>query len=179
MSVSDENSIGDNSHLSLDDSEYQSAFYDNERGDRYSEESSGYHIREQADPNSRNPKYVKRFNPLIKKNVRIELFPTSSAPNKPIKNAMTGAFQGNGNRFFRTGTKDEDLFFSVILATGELGQEPSTLFYDNPEQYERHFMSKLTEAHKNTWRNKNNDAIAQFKAEQIRTTSATGTIVVK
>ena len=179
MSLSDENSIGDDTQYSFDDSEHQSGVYENERGDRYSEESSGYHIREQADPHSRNPKHVPRFNPAVKKNVRVEFFPTSSTPNAVIKNAMTGAFQGDGVKYFRVGSRDEDLFFSVILATGELGPDAPTLFYDSPEQYERHFMTKLPEANKRAWLIKNNAAAFRYKLEQSRTHSATGTIVVK
>lgn len=180
MSECDENSNGENdTQYSFEDSEHQSGVYENDRGDRYSEESSGYYVREQADPHSRNPKNVKRYNPAVHKNVRVEFFPTSSTPNSIIKNAMTGAFQGNGVRYFRAGSNDEDLFFSVILATGELCQEAPTLFYDNPEQYERHFMTKLPDANKSAWRIKNNSAIFRHKLEQIQTHSDTGKIVVK
>jgi hypothetical protein len=181
MSASDEISIGEeDTQLSFDDShEEESGVYENDRGDRYSEESSGYYVREKADPNSRNPRYVKRFNPDTKKKVRVEFFPTSSTPNMIIKNAISGAFQGSGTRFFRVGTKDEDLFFSVILATGELGEDAPTLFYDNPEQYERHFLTELSDKTKELWRNKNDAAIIRFKHEAHLNHSTNGTILVK
>jgi hypothetical protein len=175
MSVSDDNiSTGD---YSYDESENQSGVYENERGDRFSEESSGYYVRETSDPTSRNPKYVKRLNPDTKKRVRVEFFPSSSVSNAPIKNAMTGAFQGTGARIFRVGSKDEDLFFSVILATGELGPDAPTLFYDNPEQYERHFMTKLPQAIKDKWTIKSNSAIFRLKLE--KPTNSAGVVLIK
>lgn len=177
MSVSDENSIAEYSYA---DSDQQSGVYENERGDRFSEESSGYYMKAQADPGSRNPKYVKRFNPAIEKLVRVELFPTISIPNACIKNAITGAYQGTGNRLFRVGSKDEDLFFSVLLATGELGQTAPLLFYDNPEQYERHFMIKLTQEKKDAWHIKNDAAMFRHKLqEQQQNRARNSTIAVK
>jgi len=52
------------------------------------------------------------------------------------------------------GSKDEDGLFSVILATGESGQTPLILFYDTPEQYERHFNLKLSQETKQRWHKK-------------------------
>lgn len=78
------------------------------------------------------------------------------------KNFIT-AFETNyGNTFVmnaktnqpydvRYGSKHEDGLFSVILATGETGQTPITLFYDNPEQYERHFRISLSKEAKHRW----------------------------
>lgn len=165
-------------------SEYEGQ-YTNERGDRHSEESSGYYFATKTDPNSSNKKYIKRMvldtKTDTKKSTRIEFFPTSSTPNMIIKNAMTGTFQGIDGRFFRVGTKDEDLFFSVILATGELGQNPSTLFYDNPEQYERHFFTKLPQHIKEKWTEKNNGAMFHLRSRLKREESEAngGIILVK
>jgi hypothetical protein len=155
--------------------------YVNERGDRHSEESSGYYFAAKTDPNSSNKKYVKRTNPETKKSTRVEFYPTSSTPNMIIKNAMTGTFQGLDGRFFKVGTADEDLFFSVILATGELGQNASTLFYDNPEQYERHFFTKLPQQIKEKWTEKNNNAMFHLRSRLRREESEAngGIILVK
>ena len=131
----------------------------NERGDRHSEESSGYHISAQAEHTSTNKKYVRRIHPVTKKLTRIEFFPTSSTPNSHIKHAMTGMFQSDESGFYRTGSKDEDLMFSVILATGEMGQNAPLLFYDSPEQYERHFFTKVSQQIKDKWFEKKNTAI--------------------
>jgi len=137
--------------------------YVNERGDRHSEESSGYYFAKKADPNSSNKKYVRRINPDTKKRTRIEFFPTNATPNTIIKNAITGTHQGLDGHYVRVGTEDEDLFFSVILATGELGQTSSILFYDTPEQYERHFFTKLSQSTKEQWTEKKNRALFQLK----------------
>ena len=54
----------------------------------------------------------------------------------------------------RFGSKDEDSLFSVIIATGETGQTPLILFYDTPEQYERHFFVNLSPKTKQCWHKK-------------------------
>ena len=159
----------DNDDFSISqDSMNDGAPYVNDRGDRYSDESSGYHLSAQVDPGSTNKKHVRRYNPEVGKNTRVEFFPTSSSQSSPIKNAMTGTYQGINGRFFRSGTQDEDLFFSVILATGELGQNAPTLFYDSPEQYERHFFTKVPQGIKDKWTDKNSRAIYMLKNQQQR-----------
>lgn len=171
----------DSSEYDQDDGSEYDGQYINERGDRHSEESSGYYFATKTDGTSANKKYVKRKNPETKKITRIEFFPTSSTPNMIIKNAMTGTFQGIDGRFFRVGTADEDLFFSVILATGELGQNPSTMFYDNPEQYERHFFTKLPQQIKEKWNEKKNSAMFHLRSRLKREESEAngGIILVK
>jgi hypothetical protein len=153
--------------------------YINERGDQYSEESSGYHISSQANPNSNSKKYVKRLNPALEKNVRVEFFSTN--PNSIIKNAVSGTLQGSNGKFFRAGSRDEDLFFSVILATGELGQNAPALFYDNPEQYERHFFTKVSDDIKERWEDKRDRALYHLKLVQKREASEAngGVVLVK
>lgn len=171
----------DSSEYNQDNGSEYEGQYVNERGDRHSDESSGYYFATKTDPNSSNKKHVKRINPDTKKNTRVEFFSTSSTPHMIIKNAMTGTFQGLDNRFFRVGTADEDLFFSVILATGELGQNASTLFYDNPEQYERHFFTKLPQEIKEKWAEKKNNAMVHLKSRLKREKSEAngGIILVK
>ena len=78
----------------------------------------------------------------------MEFFETTLAANRYIKNAITGAIEAP----FRVGTEDEDLFFSVFLSTGECGPTPPCLFYDSPEQYERHFYTKVSDELKARWR---------------------------
>ena len=82
------------------------------------------------------------------KPAKIVFYQTSSTPNMYIRDAVTGVRVSP----YRVGTADEDLFFSVILATGETGRrEPAVLFYDNPEQYERHFYTKVSAGTKRAW----------------------------
>jgi hypothetical protein len=153
-----------------DSSEYGSEYgqFVNERGDRHSEESSGYHISAKIDPTSKNKKYVRRNNPDTKQNLRVEFFPTKTYPNSGIKHAITGTYQYANGRLLRTGTKDEYLFFSVILATGELGPNAPVLFYDSPEQYERHFITKLPSEFKEGWNQRRNAALFDLKAQAKR-----------
>lgn len=147
-----------------DQSEYSEYYgqYVNERGDRHSDESSSYHFSEKPDPKSINKKYVRRYNPALKKNVRVEFFYTNPTPNSFIKHAMSGMIQSVDGRIFRVGTKDEDLFFGVILATGETSGGAPVLFYDNPEQYERHFFIKVPQNIKDRWMEKRNIALHSF-----------------
>lgn len=153
----------------------------NDRTEHHSDDSSSYYFATQADQNAKSKKFVRRVNPDTKRGVRVEFFPTSTTPNTIIKHAMTGTFQGYDRNFFRVGTKDEDLFFSVILATGELGQNPPTLFYDNPEQYEKHFFTKVPQNIKDGWNVKKNTALFQLNLRQIqeRKDERRGGILVK
>ena len=165
-----------------DDSVYESesidggAPYMNDRGDRYSDETSSYHISTYVDPSSKNKKYVKRYNPTLKKKTRVEFFSTST--NSIIKNAVSGTFQGIGAQYFRSGTKHEDLFFSVIIATGELGQNAPVLFYDSPEQYERHFFTEVSQQIKDKWTEKKNYALANLKLVENNSANS-GVVLVK
>jgi hypothetical protein len=161
--------IDDSSEYDLDhDGDSYDGQFVNDRTEHHSDDSSSYYFATPSDPNSKAKKYVRRVNPDTKKSVRVEFFPTNTVPNTIIKHAMTGAFQGYDRRFFRAGTKDEDLFFSVILATGELGQNAPTLFYDNPEQYEKHFFAKVPQKIKEKWEVKKNAAIFQLNLRQIK-----------
>ena len=176
----------DSNKSSFDDSsEYGGDSYEgqfqNDRTEHHSDESSSYCIAAQVDPNSKNKKYVRRVNPETKRNVRVEFFPTNTTPNMIIKHAMTGTYQGYDQKFFRVGTNDEDLFYSVIIATGELGQDPPTLFYDNPEQFERHFFTKVPQDSKDKWNVKKNRAMFQLNLRQINEAKRErrGVIIVK
>jgi hypothetical protein len=170
-------SISDEVSVISDDYEGR---YVNERGDRHSDESSSYHISEKADPSSKKKKYVRRYNPEQKKKVRVEFFPTNTTPNSGIKHAITGTYQVVNGRRLRVGTKDEDLFFSVILATGEIGPNAPVLFYDTPEQYERHLFTKISQQIKNKWAEKNRNAIAEYNLHKpCEESSARGFTTVK
>ncbi len=94
----------------------------------------------------------RRFGESGKKR-RIVVYSTSSTPGRLIRNAVNG-FRYN----YRVGYADEDLFYSVILASGEVGQTPAILFYDTPEQYEAHFHAKLPDEAKAIWLDKYNAA---------------------
>ncbi len=51
-----------------------------------------------------------------------------------------------------SGSADEDLYFSVIMAKGNgVDREPIILFYDSPERYEVHQGKILNESVKKRW----------------------------
>lgn len=73
-----------------------------------------------------------------------------------IRNAITGIY----NYKHKVGTFDQDLYFSVVIATGETdNKEPIILYYDSPEQYEKHFFVDLDKETKNKWSEKNFNAM--------------------
>ena len=70
----------------------------------------------------------------------------SGSHESPIRNAETGEYYK-----YKVGTMDEDLFFKVMISTGEVPSGPVTLFYDNPEHYERHQYIELDDLTKKRW----------------------------
>jgi hypothetical protein len=108
-------------------------------------------------------------------NAFIEYYETSSNPHVYIRDAISGASRSP----YRTGTADEDLFFTVRLATGESRvRGGSNLFYDSPEQYERHFQVELSNDIKEAWREKSRLAQIRY-TRKIDETQKTKEVVVK
>ena len=66
-----------------------------------------------------------------------------------IRDAITG----NYTKDF-VGTANEDIYFTLVLATGEVVNKRIVLFFDSPEQCERHLHQKISEKIKETWNNK-------------------------
>lgn len=83
----------------------------------------------------------------------IDIYETSYIPETRIRNAVTG------NRYrdehpklkYLVGSAQEDLFFKVSFSTGERGRNPSILFYDSPEQCEKHHKIVLSQKIKEAW----------------------------
>lgn len=79
-----------------------------------------------------------------KKHKNINLFNTSLQINSQIINAVTGFPCINDDfQAYRVGSMNELLLFKVKFITGESNTPGITLFYDSPEQYERHMMKRL------------------------------------
>ena len=89
----------------------------------------------------------------------IEFYATPHRPGSTIRNAVNGGYETG----YVVGSTDEDVFFSVILATGETGPTPATLYYDSPSQYEAHFGCKLTLDIKSKWMTKYNTEMQRRK----------------
>lgn len=90
----------------------------------------------------------------IKRNIRgkkenLEFYTTSITPGAYIRDAVTGAT----DVYHRVGSSDENLFFKVRVANGgsEYGSDTLTLFFDNPEAYERLFKVTLGVEEKSRW----------------------------
>lgn len=78
------------------------------------------------------------------------LFTTRTTPGAKIRNAMIGSFYND-----RVGSINEYKYFKVTLATGHLKYDSNHLYYDNPEEYERHFKCNISKEVKDEWRERN------------------------
>ena len=96
-------------------------------------------------------------------------FSTSYHPGVTIRNAATGYFESDymGKPMYKVGSIDEDLFFRVSLSVNGVGPDPRKLFYDNPEQYERHFRTTISNETKEKWTNKYNIALKRDEMKRL------------
>lgn len=87
---------------------------------------------------------------IIKK--KLELY-TTGGTGSNIRDAETGEYYSE-----LVGSKYEDLYFKVALATGECTSlnGSSTLFYLSPEHYERHLYVELDNYTRFHWEEKKN-----------------------
>lgn len=77
----------------------------------------------------------------------IEFFMTKYYPGIIIRNAITGYYEKD-----KVGKSDEDLYFKVKLSTGCVGTYmDGHLYYNSPEEYERHWQTTLPLAVKQSW----------------------------
>lgn len=93
--------------------------------------------------------------------VKIEAYSSPLLSNGFIRNAVTG------NRMeHRVGSKYEDLYFKLMdVCPGNhtpLNNLPRKLFYDNPEQCERHLYRPISKDIKEKWLEKNLLARSRF-----------------
>jgi hypothetical protein len=64
-----------------------------------------------------------------------------------VRNAVTGITYN-----IKVGSKDEDLLFKVNLTTCHpKRREPLTLYYDSPEEYEKHHLTYVPNVIKEKW----------------------------
>lgn len=91
-----------------------------------------------------------------RKKVEIGYFTTSYIPNSKIVNAITGLRYRDEDPKLKilVGSIHEDMLFKVRISNGENNQEPSLLFYDSPEQFEKHQHTLINQNTKETWLNK-------------------------
>jgi hypothetical protein len=82
----------------------------------------------------------------------VEVF-SSGSQGSTIRNAISGSYY-HGDR---VGSKNEDFYYKVGISTGDVGRDSITLFYDSPEQYERHMYTTVSSEHKQMWSEKQID----------------------
>ena len=116
--------------------------------------------------NDKNKKIEKLDNGhriIGKKKNKLEYFATSTMTGNTIRNAVTGIPEYNmkvGNSY------DEDHFFKLVyVGNGIKSGNPDTLFYDSPEQFERHLKVNISNESKKNWTNKFARAQARVNAE--------------
>jgi hypothetical protein len=83
---------------------------------------------------------------MVKKSM--EIYTSSCVPGATIRDAINGTKQSN----MLVGSASEYLFFTVKFATGEVGNDCGSCFFNSPEEYERHMHSTVSETTKNDWR---------------------------
>jgi hypothetical protein len=92
---------------------------------------------------------------------KVEVYGSGDVGSR-IRDPITGDRYKN----YFVGSKNEDLFFKVKMATGEFGgRDGPTLFYSSPEEYEKHTKSFLSQETKDNWLAKKSRADAQHKKE--------------
>ena len=76
----------------------------------------------------------------------VEVF-SSGSQGSTIRNAISGSYYYGD----RVGSIKEDLYYKVGISTGDVGRDSATLFYDSPEQYERHMFATVDSENKQRW----------------------------
>ena len=91
-----------------------------------------------------------------RKRIPLGYFTTSFVPDSKIVNAITGLrYRDEDPKVkYLVGSMEEDLLFKVSISNGETGRGPALLFYDSPEQFEKHQHVALKQSIKETWLNK-------------------------
>jgi hypothetical protein len=87
------------------------------------------------------------------KKIKIEMYVTSCTPGTKIRDAITG----NKFKSMFVGKSDEDYFFKVKLATGELGPDGGHLYYETPSRCEEHLKITVLDSIKKKWTDKYED----------------------
>ena len=104
------------------------------------------------------------------KQQKIRLFPTRNSPGARMINAITGYpyYDDDNQQFpYRVGTKQEDDLFKVRMLDGSCGSG-DLLFYESPDQFERHQHCSLLDNVKKQWLEKNQQYRTQVSRERTR-----------
>lgn len=100
-----------------------------------------------------------------KKHVMVPVYESSLTPNNRILNAITGLYTP-----YRVGTQHENHFFKVCWAVGEGGkQTPMNFFFDSPKDFEKHFITKVSDECKESWRERKLAEYRKYKQFSTKT----------
>ena len=92
----------------------------------------------------------------------IEYYKTPNRPGTMIRDAITGY---NTNSL--VGSLKEDLYYKVNVAVGDTDKtNPSVLFFENPEQFERHFYCSVSNSTKEKWNSKYKTTVEKLHKTQ-------------
>jgi len=151
--------------------------------DDYDEELKSYLIQTESvatddlDPNRRKQRKLmedyklsdKGFRYLYRmsngKKKKIGVYVSSYKPGFTIRDAVTGVYQ-NGNI---VGSLDEDFYFKVKFATGELGTDPVNLFFESPAQFIKHTGMSVSDDTIKRWQSKYFNSIRELNAKPVDT----------
>lgn len=142
---------------------YEEDFYD----PQFDEE----HEREQLNIMNQIKNVDKGFNTVYRKYInhdgisrvtKINVY-TSSGKGSNIRDGETGIYYPN-----LVGSKDEDLFFKVNLATGECVSKnnSNTLFFMSPRHYETHMRTQLDISTITQWQDKCTKRMRELKYQK-------------
>jgi hypothetical protein len=81
-----------------------------------------------------------------------------NSPGVKIRNAVTGYYEytSSNDKTCRVGSLHEHCFFTMKLSINGYNRDGRLLFYDNPEQCERHLRIKIDKNIKKKWKDKYN-----------------------
>jgi len=148
--------------LNASDGEDEYSYYD-EEGDQgigyavMSDSASSDYRHDNRNKNKKRDSYEstdKNRHKLIRKikgkKTEIIVYSSPLCPGACIRDAVTGTRM----REYLVGSVNEHQFYKVKFATGEMGQDAGSCFFDSPEQYEKHMYQTVTNEQKDIWANK-------------------------
>lgn len=130
--------------------------------DSYSVDSNVHHQRMLIKEMKLNdPGYYKFKQCVNGEKKTVEVYSTSMLRNALIRHAVSGSKYNH-----HSGSKYEDLYFSVmdvgLISNKSNKDDPRKLYYNSPEEFERHQNVTVSENLKEDWRIRNIKAINRF-----------------
>jgi hypothetical protein len=161
----DNYSIGSNVSDPLDDTDLYHDEY-SEHNDIASVESSvAFSVVEKrnGNKNKKNDKPEdKGYRKIKTSQGSLEYYSTSIIPGAPIRDAIYGQYDFT----MKVGSSDEDLFFKIINKSNGIDRmKEDHLFYDNPDQCERHMGINVSQHVKEQWTEKYQRALDRLQLD--------------